>query len=422
MTDCSEGLVMLGNYYPACPLPELTLGSSKHADNDFLTWLLQDYIGGLQVVHHKWIDLPPVSEALVVNIVDLPHANGGSQHQCLVDAGITEVPRIFYQPPEQDDHYSINITSSDSQATQFSIPVIDLECPGSSTKRKEIVAKVGEASETWGFFQIENHGISAGVLEEIKDGVRGFYEQDTRVKKELYTRNHFRPVIYHSNFDLYTAPATNWRDSFMCYMAPNPPKPEDLPEVCRDILVEYSKQVMKLGKLLFELLSEALGLKPSHLLDIDCSEGLQVIGHYYPACPQPELTLGTSKHADSDFLTILLQDHIGGLQVHHNRWIDVPPVPGALVVNIGDLLQLISNDRFRSVEHRVLANRAGPRISVASFFITGLLPSARLYGPIKELLSEENPPKYREITVKEYYSHFNKKGLDGTSALTYFNI
>lgn len=151
----------------------------------------------------------------------------------LVDAGITEVPRIFYQPPEPDDHYSINITSSDSQATQFSIPVIDLEGLGSLTKRKEIVAKVGEASETWGFFQIENHGISAGVLEEIKDGVRGFYEQDTRVKKELYTRNHFRPVIYHSNFDLYTAPATNWRDSFMCYMAPNPPKPEDFPEVCR---------------------------------------------------------------------------------------------------------------------------------------------------------------------------------------------
>ena len=107
---------------------------------------------------------------------------------------------------------------------------------------------------------------------------------------------------------------------------------------CRDIIVEYSKQVMKLGKLLFELLSEALDLQPSHLNDINCSEGLLILGRYYPSCPQTELTLGTSKHADNDFLTVLLQDHIGGHQVlHHSKWVDVLPVPGALVVNIGDL-------------------------------------------------------------------------------------
>ena len=99
---------------------------------------------------------------------------------------------------------------------------------------------------------------------------------------------------------------------------------------------------MKLGTLLFELLSEALELNPNHLNDMDCSEGLAVLGHYYPTCPQPELTMGTAKHADNDFLTVLLQDHIGGLQVRlHNKWFDIPPVPGALVVNIGDLLQVI---------------------------------------------------------------------------------
>ena len=103
--------------------------------------------------------------------------------------------------------------------------------------------------------------------------------------------------------------------------------------------MEYSKEVMKVGILLFELISEALGLNPNHLNDIDCAEGLVVLSHYYPPCPQPELTRGATKHTDSDFLTLVLQDHIGGLQIlYDNKWIDVSPQPGALVANVGDLL------------------------------------------------------------------------------------
>ncbi|KAB5537635.1 hypothetical protein DKX38_015168 [Salix brachista] len=318
----------------------------------------------------------------------------------LVDAGVSKVPQIFIHPSESSGDRTLSTGKN-----PVIIPVIDLEAIDKDpVKRRGIVDKVRDASGTWGFFQVINHGIPAGVLEEMG-----------------------------------AAPVANWRDTFFSYMAPYPPKPEELPEACRDTMMEFSKQVTSLGISLFGLLSEALGLKTDHLEKMDCAEGLALISHYYPACPEPELTLGTSKHSDNDFLTVLLQDQIGGLQMlHQDQWIDIPPVPGALVINIGDLMQasfsfiidqlvsdlriLISNDRFKSVEHRVLANRIGPRISVACFFSTSFQPSSKLYGPIKELLSEDNPPVYRETTVNEYLSYFYDHGLDGTSPLTHFKL
>lgn len=86
-------------------------------------------------------------------------------------------------------------------------------------------------------------------------------------------------------------------------------------------------------------------------------------------------------------------------------------------------MQLITNDKFISSEHRVLANRAtGARVSVACFFTTGIRPNPRIYGPIRELVSEDNPPKYRDITVKDFAAYRGAKGLDGTSDLLHFKI
>ncbi|KAF8394293.1 hypothetical protein HHK36_020499 [Tetracentron sinense] len=255
----------------------------------------------------------------------------------LVDAGVVKLPRIFIRPP---DELALEKLNSHIQ-THFEVPVIDLAGIDRDDRRKEIVDEIGRASERWGFFQVVNHGVPATVLEDMIEGILGFNEQDHEVKKELYSRDCQRRVRFSSNFDLYKTRAANWRDTLNFDMlSPDLLSSQALPAICREATMEYTKKIIELGYTLFELLSEALGLEPNHLKGMDCAKGCSISNHYYPACPEPELALGTSKHSDPAFLTILLQDHIGGLQViHQDQWVNVHPIPGALVVNIGDLLQ-----------------------------------------------------------------------------------
>ncbi|XP_009111109.1 1-aminocyclopropane-1-carboxylate oxidase homolog 7-like [Brassica rapa] len=255
-------------------------------------------------------------------------------------------------------------------ASDFSVPIIDFAgVHADALSREGIVEKIKDAAEKWGMFQVINHGVPLTVLEEIKDRVIRFHEEDTEVKKSYFSRDYTKTFNYFNSFEREDLSVGNWRDSFACYMAPDLPNPEDLPVACRDAMIIYSDHVKRLGGLIVELVSEALGVSSETLKRMDCTKGLQMICHYYPPCPQPDLTLGTRKHTDNTFITILLQDQVGGLQVRHQDcWVDVTPIPGALVINVGDFLQMMTNNKFTSVNHRVLANRVGPRISVAYFF------------------------------------------------------
>ncbi|XP_068646355.1 1-aminocyclopropane-1-carboxylate oxidase homolog 11-like [Aristolochia californica] len=300
------------------------------------------------------------------------------------------------------------------------IPIIDLAGVIHGSRRAGIVKQIQGAMAEWGIFQVLNHGISSNVLQEMLEGSRRFHEEDMRGQEALYSWDLKKKVRYRSHYCQQGA-RPGWKGSLIVEMAPEPPAHEELPSVCREILIEYVKHVSSLGETLFEVISEALGLEADRLKQAKCDEGMLVSCHYYPPCPNSEPKIGSVQHSDPSFLTVLLQDQIGGLQVlHDGNWVNVTPVHGALVVNVGDFLRLVTNDKLKSVVHRVMVDDVSPRLSVACLFVypTSTMP----FGPLKEFVSEGNGSLYREITSQEYFVHLLSKVVDCTSGLAEFKL
>ncbi|XP_039163078.1 1-aminocyclopropane-1-carboxylate oxidase homolog 12-like [Eucalyptus grandis] len=156
---------------------------------------------------------------------------------------------------------------------------------------------------------------------------------------------------------------------------------EEIPEVCRNEVMEWDPLVRQLGGLLMGLLSEGLGLSPGKLPELTCLETRAMVGNYYP------------------------------LQVKHgNEWVDVTLVPGALT---------ISNDEYKSMDHRVLVNpNQEPCVSVAVFCD----PSNRKneFRPFLELISLDKPAAFQQFNLNKYMRRFFTKELEGKSLINYF--
>ncbi|XP_019250879.1 PREDICTED: codeine O-demethylase-like [Nicotiana attenuata] len=143
------------------------------------------------------------------------------------------------------------------------------------------------------------------------------------------------------------------------------------------------------------------------------TDGMQSIRmNYYPPCPEPDKTIGLSPHSDSDTLTILLQlNDTEGLQVRKDGiWVPIKPLPNALIVNVGDMMEIVSNGVYRSIEHRAVVNSNKERLSLATFNIFNL--DSEL-GPAHSLIGPHNPAKFRSIRVENFLQEFFARKLDG---------
>ncbi|KAJ9564824.1 hypothetical protein OSB04_000790 [Centaurea solstitialis] len=167
----------------------------------------------------------------------------------------------------------------------------------------------------------------------------------------------------------------------------------------REEVGRYAVGVRKMGFKILDLIAEGLGLKEGYFNGVSQEQMMSI--HHYPPCPDPSLAMGVGVHTDPNLITFLQQDQYG-LQMHKDRkWLGVDPIPNAFVVNIGYQLEIISNGKLKSAEHRGVTNSTAARTSITTFF--GPNPSLSVVvEPAKELVTSTSPQIFKSYQYKNF--------------------
>ncbi|KAK7273296.1 hypothetical protein RIF29_14345 [Crotalaria pallida] len=310
----------------------------------------------------------------------------------------SSVPLSYVHPPEKRPANSV-INGEEK------IPVIDF----GGHDRADIIRNIISSAEKYGFFQVINHGVHKELMD---NALRIFKDFHAMPVNERISESSKDP---NGSCKLYTGSGRNcsdvaryWKDSLQIpsgeFVQYWPEKPLGF----REVVGKYTQELRTLGLKILELISEGLRLDREYFYG-ELTAKPVVISHHYPPCPEPGLTLGASRHKDPNILTLLLQEEgIIGLQVFKDgAWIPVEPIPGAFVVNMGFMLQVISNGRLIGAEHRVVTNSSTSRHTIA-YFINPTEES--VIEPAKPLTTSTSPPKYRPMTFGELKGNFLNKG------------
>ncbi|MQL93734.1 hypothetical protein Taro_026388 [Colocasia esculenta] len=306
---------------------------------------------------------------------------------------------LYDSSPSYASHRTLN--NGNDCGGECELPLIDLSCLScdSAQDRRACVAAIARASSEWGFFQVVNHGISRELLWEMRREQRRLFGMAFQ-KKDSCCR------LLDGSYRWGAPTATcagqfSWSEAFHIPLSKINEEDDDDDETCngdfsslREVMKRLAGAISELAMELAGVLTENLG-QPAGFLAQSCGKSSCFLRlNRYPPCPFSPEVFGLVPHTDSDFLTVLYQDEVGGLQLmKDSEWVAVRPNPDALIVNIGDLFQAWSNDVYKSVEHRVVANGEVERYSIAYF----MCPS---YGSIVGACGE--PSVYRSFTFAEY--------------------
>ncbi|ONK56020.1 uncharacterized protein A4U43_C10F3310 [Asparagus officinalis] len=281
----------------------------------------------------------------------------------------------------------------------------------------EEASKLKFACEEWGFFQFVNHDISEELIEKVKADVEEFFQLPLDVK-EACAQESGNLEGYGQAFVVSEEQKLDWGDMLFLFTLPQNYRNLKFwpthPPTFRETMHKYSLEVRRLAHFILGFMGKNLGLEHDQLINV-FKETQSLRTNYYPPCPNPEKVLGLSPHSDAVGLTLLLQvSEVQGLQIRKNGgWISVKPIPGAFVVNIGDLLEIYTNGKYKSIEHRALVHSEKERISMAAFHTPKF---GELIGPLPELV-KDGREFYKTLSLEDFLKLSFSSKLDGKSLL-----
>lgn len=285
------------------------------------------------------------------------------------------------------------------------VPVVDLQTASDDEAQ---LSRLDKACRDHGFFLLTNHGITAEI-DAMWQASQHFFSQSINTKREVM-RSGGSPLGY---YDRELTKRVRDQKEVFDYMRPRADGsdlnrwPDD--PAFQDAMVAFFDAAVDVASRTLSLVYHCLSSSPSKLPAGDPRTS-NVRLNYYPAedpldeaerktvVPLGDMAL--HHHTDPGILTLLIQDMTGGLQTQSREhgWIDVPPEPGTIVVNLGDALQVWTNDNYVAAVHRVrTVNTLNGRFSTPFFFNPG---KDAVLEPLPGL--DVGEPRYRSFTWREY--------------------
>ncbi len=307
------------------------------------------------------------------------------------------------------------------------IPVIDLApfFSGDEAARRAVARDIGAACEAVGFLYIVNHGVPQGLIDGVFAETRRFYAQPFAERmRTAATLEHWRGYVP-SKLEAEGGTVGGAIETFRLQLdlPPDDPdvlagKPLHLPNRWPDHLPGFKDSVgayfdamLDLAATLRQAFALALGLPAGFFEEWYAKPLVQLsLLHYRPpaSLDPSDLEIGAGEHRDTGAFTILMQDDVGGLEVGHRSgdWVAAPPIPGAYLINIGDMMMRWTNGRFVSTPHRVVNRSLRPRYSIPFFvnpdFDVEVAPLPELVPPGQ---APAFPPLHNGAFMVDFYDH-----------------
>ena len=286
----------------------------------------------------------------------------------------------------------------------LALPVIN----AATLDQSDTLLALDSACRKWGAFQLVGHSITGALRTELLNNMRNFFAQPAQLKQQV-ERSQKNPWGFYGS-EL-TRNTRDWKEVYdygPAHAGTMRPQWPDL-EGFQSATSNYYRACEALAFEILEAVSATLGAGPGQTgrcFRPDHSSFLRL--NYYPRCERPAYPegnqpaedgfLGVNPHTDAGAITLLLQDDQPGLELYsQNRWHRVEG--GSLVVHLGDIFQVWSNDRYPAPIHRVAANSEAERLSAPFFFNPAY---ETVYQPLQATIDQHNPARYRPINWGEF--------------------